>query len=94
MKRYHVSRASELPVPSTSAVLCWHLTRKKDPRTAFLKEPTLNIYTAAVDGNTDTDKFAFDFVKLVKIWSIAVNILLETDPFPGRWLLLHYMTKL
>lgn len=83
-----------LRAPSASTVLCWHLTGKKGPRTAFLKEPTLNICTAEVDGNTDTDKFAFHFVKLVKIWSIAVNILLETDPFPGRWLLLHYVTKL
>lgn len=60
----------------------------------FLKEPTLNICTAVVDGNTDTNKFAFHFVKLVRIWSIAINSLLETDLFPGRWLLLHYMTKL
>lgn len=92
MKRYHVSRASKLPVPSTSAVLCWHRTGKKGPHTALLKEPTLNICTAAVDRNTD--KFAFHSVKLVKIWSIAANILLETDPCPGRWWLLRYVTEL
>lgn len=91
MKRYRVSTASDLPVPSTSAVLFWHPTGKKGPRTAVLKEPTLNIYTAAADGNADTNKFAFHFVKLAKIWSIAINTLLETDPFPGS-LLLRYVS--
>lgn len=49
---------------------------KKGPRTAFLKEPTLNICTAAVDWNTDTNKFAFHFSTLhyITVHYISENL--------------------